>query len=435
MTPAVRTPGSLLRTTALATLAALALAAPLGAFAQQASEESTVKLRAPGNPSNYVVKPKIHFPETATAPPTSMNVMPAQEVRYTPSGNIAAGPEPLPDAIIPNAAPQIASVPPSPLPPAGVRYTPVENIAASPEPLPDAIIPNAAAMPESHVALAPLPPPPPASLVDTSEVAPLPDATKRILDNIPSKLDHVKPKGGSVAISRISPEIQGIVAESQPQIESHDSIGLSIKVQRPGLDTNYELNRAYTALMGGDTEVAIDVYKNILSTEPKNQDALFGLAATYHRLGDFDKARTYYGQLLAVNANHREGLNNFLALASEESPEDALAELEILEKRNPDFSPIPAQQGVVLSKIGQIDLAREKMLRAIALSPENLTYKYNLAIMLDSRGDYDDAGALYRLLIDAGLKGQPLPAPIETIQKRLNYITTASMAIRQRQGS
>jgi Flp pilus assembly protein TadD len=178
--------------------------------------------------------------------------------------------------------------------------------------------------------------------------------------------------------------------------------------------------------MGGDSAQAIDTYKNILSTEPTNEDALFGLASTYHRLGNLESARPYYGRLLKINPTHREGLNNFLALVSDESPQEALAELERLEQRNPDFSPIPAQQSLVLAKLGYADQAREKILRAIELSPDNLTYKYNLAVMLDKQGRYADAGALYRLLIDASLKGQKIPASLDILQKRLNFITTAA---------
>ena len=65
------------------------------------------------------------------------------------------------------------------------------------------------------------------------------------------------------------------------------------------------------------------------------------------------------------------------------------------------------------------------MLHAIELSPDNLTYKYNLAIMLDSQGDFAQASDLYRLLINASDKGEVLPASADKLQKRLNYISTA----------
>lgn len=267
--------------------------------------------------------------------------------------------------------------------------------------------------------------------IATASTDTLSNASKDILSKFPSKLDSTPPaakgKGQKLAINRISPDIQAIASPKQ-KIESFDAVGLSIKVQRPGLDTNFELNRAYTALNSGDTTLAAQTYKNILSTEPRNEDALFGLAATYHRIGDLERARPYYAQLLKVNPNHREGLNNFLSLVSSEAPQEALAELERLEQRNPDFSPIPAQQASLLSKSGFPEQAREKMLRAIELAPDNLTYKYNLAVMLDRQGKYLDASALYRLLIDAALKGQKIPSSLDVIQKRLNFIATNSTA-------
>ena len=262
---------------------------------------------------------------------------------------------------------------------------------------------------------------------------PAPDAlslqSKTILSQIPSRLDTAaQSKSKKIAMERTSPEVKEAFAKDKgAKVESYKAAGLDIKVRRPGLDTGFELNRAYTMLMGGQTQDAVDVYKNILSSESNNQDALFGLAATYHRLGELEKARPLYGALLKLNPNHREALNNFLVLVSDESPQEALAELERLEQRNPDFSPIPAQEAILMGKLGYTADAKNKMLRAIELAPENLTYKYNLAIMLDRQGNYADAGALYRLLIDAALKGEKIPAALETLQKRLNFITTAAV--------
>ncbi len=250
--------------------------------------------------------------------------------------------------------------------------------------------------------------------------------SREALSHVPSRLDSPKiEKTQHVKLDRVSPQIQDVLGK-KVQEENFESVGLSIKVRRPGLDTNYELNNAYQALMGGDTERAIGIYKDILGAEPRNEDALFGLAATYHRLGQESQARPFYTALLKINPNHREALNNFLVLVSNESPQDALPELERLELRNPDFSPIPAQIAIVYDKLGYPEQARDKMVRAIELAPDNLTYKYNLAIMLDRQRQYADAVALYRLLIQAALNGEQVPASIDSMQKRLNYITTAA---------
>lgn len=405
-----------MRSSAPAPISAPTSTLPVNPFAQSAPTTR------PGytGPTLYSATPKMGSPiNTPSLPPLSTvepmpTPAPAPIVTPEPTGSI---PAPTPTlAPAPFAAPALATSP-VPLPP-----PPTIPGFVAPAPL-IAPAPVAAAKPAPSPATPSAPAP-----AATTEAAPLAKQTKTILSHIPSKMDAPKAeKTSKLAIDRTNPDVMTVLGkDTQPA--QYDSVGLSIKVSRPGLDTNFELNRAYTALMGGDAESAIEIYKNVLSTEPKNQDALFGLAATYHRLGDIEKARPYYGQLLKVNPNHREGLNNFLVLVSDESPQEALAELDRLAERNPTFSPIPAQQAVVLEKLGATKEAEAKMLHALELAPDSLTYKYNLAIMLDRHGDYAGAAKLYTMLITASLRGEQVPASIETMQKRLNYITSSLLS-------
>lgn len=400
-------------------------------------------------PAEPVVAPRLAAavaPKVAAATPIDVPAAPA--VVATPITDVLAqtgfiAPAPvfaLPAPTLPSApvtltppAPQVAAAPSVP------QFTPLPEPLAAPDALqapivrPPSVAPAIAPRPVSvaaaprvvvPVAAAPKPAPAAAAVADES----LSNESKTILSHIPSQIDTVKAKKAkTIAMTRVSPEVQSLLGDAG-KVDAYEAVGLSIKVRRPGLDTNYELGRAFTALMGGETQEAVRIYQDILSTDAKNQDALFGLAATYHRLGDLEKARPLYGALLKINPNHREGLNNFLALVSDESPQEALAELGRLEERNPQFSPIPAQIAILLDKLGYVVEAREKMLHAIDLAPENLTYKYNLAVMLDRQGSFADASALYRLLIDAALKGATIPTSSESLQKRLNYIATAANA-------
>lgn len=357
-------------------------------------------------------QPKIQFPEVTGA-------LPQQPVAQPITTSAAPAIPPVDPVIAQQASREMQKASAAPSAPGFIAPAPLLSTpeVASPPPA-TAVVPMAQeSTPIQTASVAPISPLPEESLSVGS---------KTIVGGIPSKLDTPKSsKNQKLKVSRATPDLQSLAASS-PKIDSYDSVGLSIKVQRPGLDTNYELNRAYTALMGGETETATSIYKNILSSEPNNEDALFGLGSIYHRAGDLDKARPFYGQLLKQNPQHREGLNNFMALIGDEAPQEALAELERLEQRNPDFSPIPAQQAILLQKLGFKEQARDKILRAIELAPENLTYKLNLAVMLDNSGHYTDAAALYRLLIDASLKGEKVPATVESLQKRLNYIASVS---------
>ena len=64
------------------------------------------------------------------------------------------------------------------------------------------------------------------------------------------------------------------------------------------------------------------------------------------------------------------------------------------------------------------------MLRAVALSPENLTYRYNLAILMDKQKNYDEAARLYRQLIEASQRGEVIPGNVSNIQQRLTFISS-----------
>ncbi len=204
----------------------------------------------------------------------------------------------------------------------------------------------------------------------------------------------------------------------------HESLGVKVENKNPKLNIDYELEKAYNALNSGQSEAAMGTYQNILENAPNNTQAIFGLATLYHRARQFDKARPLYGRLLTIDPQHRDGFNNFLVLLADEAPLEALSELEKLEDQNPGFSTIPAQIAVIYQKMGNSDKAIGKMFRAVSLAPENLTYRYNLAIMLDKQKNYDEAAKLYRQLIEASERGEKIPGNISNIQQRLTFISS-----------
>jgi|GEM_PF-1887535 len=246
--------------------------------------------------------------------------------------------------------------------------------------------------------------------------------TQDILNRLPKNIDsEAKTAGRKVDLERFSPDTTSALGADP---EGNKDNKASVETKAPGYNADIELERAYEALMAGQSATAIDIYREILQRDKRNQDALFGLATTYHRMGNLQSALPVYGQLLKINPEHREALNNFLVLVSEESAVDALRELEQLEQKNPDFSPIPAQLAILYDNLGQPDAARKKMMRAINLEPDNLVYKYNLAIMLDKQGKSRDAASLYRELMEASRKGKALPADAKNIEERLAYLSS-----------
>ena len=246
--------------------------------------------------------------------------------------------------------------------------------------------------------------------------------TKKVLASVPKRMDtpHLHPHK-PIKLERVSEDVLEVVSPDE-HYKDYEKAGIRISMRRGVFDASRQLGKAYDALVAGDDLTAVSIYRDVVAQEPRNQEALFGLATTYHRAGSYDLAKPVYEQLLKVNPGHREGLNNFLSLVADYAPEDALDELEHIAARNPHFSPVHAQIGMLYSKLGHQDKARNKLLYAIRLAPHNLVYKYNLAVILDRRGDIGDAVALYRNIVKAHASGAEAPANINAIQNRLNFL-------------
>ena len=262
------------------------------------------------------------------------------------------------------------------------------------------------------------------SPTDISEPAPtLSEQSKNIADKIPPVADK-KPKkeiARKVDITHDTSNPDGL-GTGEISVSKHEAMGLKMIAKRPKLDPAYELERAYNALLAGKSDDAIQIYEDILTGDPKNKEALFGLASTYHRAGQIDMARALYGKLLEIDPKNRDGLNNFLVLLADEAPQEALSQMEALEQQNPAFSPIPAQMAIIYQKLGDKEKAVDKMYRALAIAPENVTYRYNLAIMLDKNHNYEEAGKLYAQILDSHAKGEQIPGDATKIQQRLTFI-------------
>ena len=209
-------------------------------------------------------------------------------------------------------------------------------------------------------------------------------------------------------------------------IKEHKDVGINIAVRRPSQRSDNQLELAYDALIEGHPEDAIKIYREILDNSPANRNALFGLATTYQKLGRVDEAKPYYQKLLAIDPSNKEALNNYLVLVAEDAPQEAIAQLEGLEEDNPRYSPIIAQLALMYQKEGRNALALQKMVKAASLSPNNTTYLYNLAVMYDKEGVWQQAAGLYQQLVDASERGEKIPARSSEIQERLTFIRSNS---------
>ncbi len=323
---------------------------------------------------------------------------------------------PLPKTVADKAAAVPAPVTQKPVPAIPVvpivPMVPVASVASVPMPAASGSAKNT-----KTTTLTPLP----SVTVPEAAVGGVSRQSREILDTLPGEkmLSAVKKAPVTIDHARKS------TLETDTETKGHEGMGISITIKRPRTDIRQMLERAYDALISGNQDTAIDLYQQALEMQPTNKLALFGLATTYHRAGQLQLARPLYGKLLALEPQNVEGLNNFLILLADEAPQGALTELKRLEFSHPTFSPIPAQMAAIYEKLGNYAKAADAMNRAIALSPENLKYRYNMAIILDKQGAWDDAAVYYQQLITASDRGEKLPTNPDIIQQRLTFIRTS----------
>ncbi len=251
-------------------------------------------------------------------------------------------------------------------------------------------------------------------------------ATADTIDNFSSTLAPLQKrfrKPQHIKIEHGKTSVPGI--EEDGVIKSQSKMDISVRTTDKKDEfekSKVKLERAYKALLVGQVSAAISIYKEVLDKEPANKDAMFGLATAYQKNKQLDQARTIYTDLLKSEPNNQEALNNFLVLVAEEAPEDALIQLEKLERVNSDFSPVPAQIAMINIKLGHHDKAARYLRRAILLSPENLSYKYNLAITYDRLGKEAQALQLYHQLASAASSGAVFSGSIEKLKERMAYL-------------
>lgn len=258
---------------------------------------------------------------------------------------------------------------------------------------------------------------------------------RRLAAGTQNTLDHVT--GDLIANRRGAGEKKeiairrGIVSDEgkklNGEIKSTAGIDLTVKDSSMQIETiEIHLEKAYRALISGQIEAATNIYKIVLDQEYDNKEAMFGLATAYHKNGQHDQAKQIYSEILEAYPNHTDALNNFLVLAAKEAPEDALIELMKIEKIRPDFSPVPAQIAMIYLKLDKPEKAERFLKRAIRLSPDNVSYIYNLAIVSDNLGKNNQAKNLYKRVLQAVKNGAIVPGSINTINDRIKYLEKSS---------
>lgn len=207
---------------------------------------------------------------------------------------------------------------------------------------------------------------------------------------------------------------------------------INILITDPSSKTNQQVEQkqklAHSALVAGQYEVAVELYKQILKSDPKNKYASFSLATCYHKLGQYKQAKTIYYQLLKYEwpdaQTKDELIGNLIDVIVEESPNDAVYLMDKLSSQNPNSAYILAGAAMSYDRINKPDQAILLLKRAINIDPKEIKYKFNLAIIYDKMADYQNALKYYQDVIGNYISSDNLEnsIPLEQVRQRIEFI-------------
>lgn len=179
---------------------------------------------------------------------------------------------------------------------------------------------------------------------------------------------------------------------------------------------------AYNISLVGQDEVAIELYKQVIKSEPENSYAKFSLAVLYQKLGQLSQAKNIYYDLLKDDPSNKEQIvGNILAILIEESPRDAIYLLSRLSVQNPNSSYILAQTANAYDRMKSYDQAVNFLKKAIKIDGDNVDYKYNLAVIYDKTSQYEKALELYTE-VARNYTSDGDSVSLEQIENRINVI-------------
>lgn len=204
--------------------------------------------------------------------------------------------------------------------------------------------------------------------------------------------------------------------------ESADSppppAGIRFKRSPPAPDPN--VTRGYAALQGDTLDQARQAYEQALRSDPKNVDALLGLAAIAQRQGRHGDAERL--QQLAYEADPKDSAAQAAVVAN--ATGDAVAvesRLRNLLAGQPESPPLNFALGNLLSRQNRWAEAQQAYFNAVAGDGDNPDFLFNLAVSLDHLRQPKLAAQHYRLALEAAER-RPAAFDRVRVQKRLQEL-------------
>jgi len=157
------------------------------------------------------------------------------------------------------------------------------------------------------------------------------------------------------------------------------------------------VRRAYIAFNQGEYTASEKLYMQAIAEEPKNRDALLGLAAIAVKQQRYEYARQKYLQLRHLNPKDSIAIAGLSAMQSKINSALSVSELKFMLREQPEAAHLYFALGSIYAGQQKWADAQAEFFSAWSAENTNADYAFNLAVSLDQLGKKNQAKQLYKL--------------------------------------
>ncbi len=200
--------------------------------------------------------------------------------------------------------------------------------------------------------------------------------------------------------------------------------GVSIQRHADSPSIYQMLTMAYEAYQENRILDARHQYEKVLNRQPRNRDALLGLASVAVSQGRRDEARALYRRQLEADPKDGVAQTGLLSLLSTGDPVANESLIKQMLREHGETAYLRFALGNVYAAQSRWEEARRSYFRAYSAAPRNANYLFNLAVSLDHLHQDRMALQYYRWALDQA-RGQAVRFDLEGARQRIRALSSS----------